>query len=75
MALGPRDVIDEAGSAMGAYRRFTGRAESMVAGMLLTAGEIRMAVAQFEDLGADEVMLYCCGRDVDRIDRLVEVVS
>ncbi|MEV6322491.1 LLM class flavin-dependent oxidoreductase [Nocardia sp. NPDC051787] len=74
-ALGPQEVIDDARAAMGAYYRFTGRAESMVSGMLTTPDEIRTAMAQFEDLGADEVMLYCYGRDADQVDRLADVVS
>ncbi|WP_040782656.1 LLM class flavin-dependent oxidoreductase [Nocardia pneumoniae] len=74
-ALGPQEVIDDARAAMGAYYRFTGRAESMVSGMLTTPDEIRTAMAQFEDLGADEVMLYCYGRDVDQVDRLADIVS
>ncbi|WP_330228479.1 LLM class flavin-dependent oxidoreductase [Nocardia sp. NBC_00508] len=75
VALGPPEVIDAARAAMGAYYEFTGRAQSMVSGMLTTPDEIRTAIAQFEDLGADEVMLYCYGRDVDQVDRLADVVS
>ena len=45
----------------------------MVAGLLTTPGQIRAAIAQFEDLGADEVMLYCHGRDPGQVDRLAEV--
>ena len=46
----------------------------MVAGLLTTPGEIRAAIAQFEDLGVDEVMLYCHGRDPGQVDRLAEVL-
>ena len=46
----------------------------MVAGMLSTPGQIRAAIAQFEDLGADEVMLYCHGRDPGQVDRLAEIL-
>jgi alkanesulfonate monooxygenase SsuD/methylene tetrahydromethanopterin reductase-like flavin-dependent oxidoreductase (luciferase family) len=73
-ALGPPEVIDDARSAIGRYYEFSGRAESMVAGMLTTPGQIRTAIAQFEDLGADEVMLYCHGRDPGQVDRLAGVI-
>jgi alkanesulfonate monooxygenase SsuD/methylene tetrahydromethanopterin reductase-like flavin-dependent oxidoreductase (luciferase family) len=73
-ALGPPDVIDDARSAVGGYYQFTGRAEQMVAGLRSTPGQIREAVAQFEDLGADEVVLYCHGRDPGQVDRLAEIL-
>jgi alkanesulfonate monooxygenase SsuD/methylene tetrahydromethanopterin reductase-like flavin-dependent oxidoreductase (luciferase family) len=73
-AIGPSDVIDDAREAVGRYYEFSGRAESMVAGMLTTPGQIRAAIAQFQDLGADEVMLYCHGRDPGQVDRLAEVL-
>jgi alkanesulfonate monooxygenase SsuD/methylene tetrahydromethanopterin reductase-like flavin-dependent oxidoreductase (luciferase family) len=73
-ALGPPAVIDDARSAIGRYYEFSGRAESTVAGMLSTPGQIRAAIAQFDGLGVDEVMLYCHGRDPGQVDRLAEVV-
>jgi alkanesulfonate monooxygenase SsuD/methylene tetrahydromethanopterin reductase-like flavin-dependent oxidoreductase (luciferase family) len=73
-ALGPPAVIDDARSAIGRYYQFSGRAESMIEGLLTTPGQIRAAIARFEDLGVDEVMLYCHGRDPGQVDRLAEVV-
>jgi alkanesulfonate monooxygenase SsuD/methylene tetrahydromethanopterin reductase-like flavin-dependent oxidoreductase (luciferase family) len=73
-ALGSPDVIDDARSAIARYYQFTDRAEAMVAGLLTTPGRIRAAIAQFEGLGVDEVMLYCHGRDPGQVDRLAEVV-
>jgi alkanesulfonate monooxygenase SsuD/methylene tetrahydromethanopterin reductase-like flavin-dependent oxidoreductase (luciferase family) len=73
-ALGSPDVIDDARSAIARYYQFTDRAEAMVAGLLTTPGRIREAIAQFEGLGVDEVMLYCHGRDPGQVDRLAEVV-
>ncbi|MEC3951617.1 LLM class flavin-dependent oxidoreductase [Nocardia sp. CDC153] len=75
VALGAQDVIDDARASMGAYYEFSGRADYLVAGMLTTPGEIRDAIAQFGDLGADEVMLYCYGRAADQVDRLADVIS
>jgi hypothetical protein len=31
-------------------------------------------IAQFEDLGVDEVMLCCHGRDLGQVDRLAAVL-
>jgi alkanesulfonate monooxygenase SsuD/methylene tetrahydromethanopterin reductase-like flavin-dependent oxidoreductase (luciferase family) len=73
-ALGPPAVIDDARSAIARYYEFSDQADSMVASMLTTPGQIRAAIAQFEDLGVDEVMLYCHGRDPGQVDRLAEVV-
>ena len=73
-ALGPPAVIDDARAAIGRYYEFSGHAEAMVAGLLTTPGQIRAAIAQFEDLGADEVMLYCHGRDPGQVDRLAEII-
>ncbi|MFI6367134.1 LLM class flavin-dependent oxidoreductase [Nocardia sp. NPDC050630] len=75
VALGAPDLIEDARASMGAYYEFSGRAEFMLAGMLTTPAEIRTAIGQFEDLGADEVMLYCYGRDADQVDRLADVIA
>ncbi|MFI6214610.1 LLM class flavin-dependent oxidoreductase [Nocardia brasiliensis] len=75
VALGDRHLIDAARAAMGAYYEFSGRADYMVDGMLTTPDDIRSAIKQFADLGADEVMLYCYGDDADQIDRLADVIA
>ncbi|MEW2516541.1 LLM class flavin-dependent oxidoreductase [Actinacidiphila alni] len=74
VALGPDRVVDDARTAMATYYAFTGMADRMVAGMLTTPAGIRAAIAGFADLGADEVMLYCYGRDPDQVERLANVV-
>ncbi|SFF77461.1 Flavin-dependent oxidoreductase, luciferase family (includes alkanesulfonate monooxygenase SsuD and methylene tetrahydromethanopterin reductase) [Actinacidiphila alni] len=74
VALGPDRVVDDARTAMAAYYAFTGMADRMVAGMLTTPAGIRTAIAGFADLGADEVMLYCYGRDPGQVERLTDVV-
>jgi alkanesulfonate monooxygenase SsuD/methylene tetrahydromethanopterin reductase-like flavin-dependent oxidoreductase (luciferase family) len=67
--------VDEARVAMAAYYAFTGRADQMVDGMLTTPGQIRDAIARFADLGADEVMLYCHGRDPEQVNRLADLAG
>lgn len=73
-ALGPQDVIDDARANMHAYYAFTGIPDQMVAGMLTTPAEVRDAIAAFTDLGADEVVLYCYGRDPEQVDRLADAL-
>lgn len=73
-ALGPRSV-DEARAAIRDYYEFSGRADHMADGMLTTPDEIRTAIAQFEDLGADELMLYCWGSDPDQVDRIAHIIG
>lgn len=75
VALGPESVVDEARAAIGAYYDFTDWAENVVSGMRTTSDEIRAAIRQFADLGADEVMLYCYGTDPDQVDRLADVIG
>ncbi|MEU7763940.1 LLM class flavin-dependent oxidoreductase [Nocardia sp. NPDC049190] len=74
VALGPPDVIADARAAMRAYYGFSDYTEGFLAGLLTTPAEIRTAVAEFEDLGADEVMFYCYGRESDQVDRLADVI-
>ena len=75
VALGPQEVVDDARAAMTDYYRFAGGlADQMVAGMLTTPEQIRKTIAEFEGLGADEVMLYCYGRDPGQVDRLADVI-
>ncbi|MES4891057.1 LLM class flavin-dependent oxidoreductase [Streptomyces sp. NPDC096012] len=74
VALGPRDVVDDARTRMHSYYAFTGMADRMVAGLLTAPGEIRDAIAGFADLGADEVMLYCYGLDPNQADRLADLL-
>lgn len=75
VALGPQSVVDEARTAIGAYYEFSGWADNMVAGLRATPDEIRAAIRQFADLGADEVMLYCYGSDPGQVDRIADVIG
>ena len=75
VALGPEPVVEEARVAMRAYYAFTqGRADQMVAGMLTTGDGVRQAIAQYADLGVDEVMLYCYSPDPAQVDRIADAL-
>ena len=73
VALGPE--VDEARAAMAAYYAFTDRAQYLVDGLLTTPRQIRDAIRQFADLGADEVVLYCHGRDPEQVTLLADLVG
>lgn len=75
VALGPQSVVDDARTALGNYYAFAGNAAHMVSGLLTNADEIRTAIRQYTDLGADEVMLYCYGTDPDQVDRLADTIA
>ncbi|MET9732085.1 LLM class flavin-dependent oxidoreductase [Streptomyces sp. NPDC006458] len=74
VALGPDTVVEDARRAMHAYYAFTGMPDRMAAGLLTTPAEVRAALDAFADLGADEVMCYCYGRDAAQVDRLADLV-
>ncbi|GGO49268.1 LLM class flavin-dependent oxidoreductase [Streptomyces lasiicapitis] len=72
VALGPETVLSEARENISAYYEFTGRPAYMADGMLTTPEQIRAVITAYEDIGADEVMLYCWAADVDQADRLAQ---
>ncbi|MGV9410429.1 LLM class flavin-dependent oxidoreductase [Nocardia sp. NPDC003693] len=75
-ALGDSTVADQARAAMRAYYAFSGsRADYMVNGTLTTPAEIRTAIAQFDALGADEIVFYCYADDPHQLDRLADVIG
>jgi alkanesulfonate monooxygenase SsuD/methylene tetrahydromethanopterin reductase-like flavin-dependent oxidoreductase (luciferase family) len=75
VALGPPAVIDDARAAISGYYAFTGDAARTAAALLTTPAQVRDAVRQLADLGADEVMLYCWARDPAQADRLAELAD
>ncbi|MEV5651343.1 LLM class flavin-dependent oxidoreductase [Nocardia sp. NPDC052254] len=74
-ALGAPEVIDDARAAMSAYYAFNEYGNSMVDGMLTEPAQIRTAAQQFADMGVDEVVFYCYGRDPEQVDRLADILG
>jgi alkanesulfonate monooxygenase SsuD/methylene tetrahydromethanopterin reductase-like flavin-dependent oxidoreductase (luciferase family) len=74
-ALGSQDVIDDARAAIAGYYAFTGDPGPVVDGLLTGPDQIRAAVAQLADLGADEVMLYCWARDPGQVERIGDLLG
>jgi len=73
-ALGPDTTAAEAQRNLRRYYAFTGRADEMASGLLTTSQQIRDAISAFDDIGADEVMLYCWSTDPDQVGRIGDVV-
>lgn len=73
VALGAE--VDEARAAIARYYAFTDRAQYMVDGLLTTPRQIRDVIRQLADLGADEVVLYCHGRDPEQVTLLADLVG
>jgi alkanesulfonate monooxygenase SsuD/methylene tetrahydromethanopterin reductase-like flavin-dependent oxidoreductase (luciferase family) len=72
VAAGPPAVLDDATRAIRAYYAFTGRDDW--GAPMTDPKQISQAIAGYGDLGADEVVLYCYGRDPDQVDRLADLV-
>lgn len=74
-ALGPEAVIDEGREAMAAYYSFAGElADRLIAGTVTTPEAVRQTVAEYADLGVDEVVFYFHGSDPSQVERLAEAI-
>lgn len=73
-ALGPEDVLDDARKAITGYYTFMGDTERVVKGLLTSPEQIRKNITELHALGADEVMLYCWGRDPSQVDRIADAL-
>ncbi|WP_411136048.1 LLM class flavin-dependent oxidoreductase [Streptomyces sp. C10] len=73
-ALGPQSTLDRARAELRAYYAPHSYTDHVVNGLLTTGDQIREAVAAFEAIGADEVMLYCWSPDPDQVERLAGAV-
>lgn len=74
VAVGPDSVVDEAVQNIRSYYGFMDRPEEIVDRLITTPARIRDTITAFEDLGVDEVMLYCWSGDPNQVDRIAESV-
>ncbi|GII34480.1 luciferase [Planotetraspora mira] len=81
-ALGPEPTIEEARGHL--HRYYSGPhymdmppdyTEMVVQRMLTTPDEVRDAVQQVTDVGADEIIFYCWSVDMGQIDRFAETLA
>ncbi|MFJ9783027.1 LLM class flavin-dependent oxidoreductase [Amycolatopsis sp. NPDC101161] len=74
--LGPPERVDRGLAAIAAYYRSLGPyAEKVLEDVLTTPDRLREAVATYERLGADEVVVYCWTTDVDQVDRIADAAG
>ncbi|HEX5202358.1 MAG TPA: LLM class flavin-dependent oxidoreductase [Actinoplanes sp.] len=72
VAAGPPETVERARRAAAGYYAFTGR--EGWGEPLSDPGRIAAAVAEYRELGADEVVLYCYGDDPRQVERLARMV-
>jgi alkanesulfonate monooxygenase SsuD/methylene tetrahydromethanopterin reductase-like flavin-dependent oxidoreductase (luciferase family) len=74
-ALGP-DAQALASDYLHNYYGFLGDyAEQVVGGALTSEAAVRAAVAEFEQAGCDELVLFPCSADLDQLNRLADLVG
>ena len=73
-ALGP-DAKKRAGAYLRNYYVMLGpMVETMINNLPLTIDEIKVRIHAFEDIGADEVIIWPCTTDLEQIDQLAELL-
>jgi alkanesulfonate monooxygenase SsuD/methylene tetrahydromethanopterin reductase-like flavin-dependent oxidoreductase (luciferase family) len=76
VVLGSDAVIAAAQQAVHAYHAYLGGMAAEIARQAIsTAGELRSALAAFESIGADELMIACWSADLDQFARVADAVS
>ncbi|OXM65920.1 LLM class flavin-dependent oxidoreductase [Amycolatopsis vastitatis] len=75
VAFGSDETVAAAKAAISDCYAIVGASHWMVAGMLTTEESIRAGLRGFEELGADEVILYCWSPEVEQVDRLAGLVD
>ncbi len=74
IGLGP-DAAERGGAYLKNYYAFIGpRAEQVAQGMVSTAEALKSVIAEFEAIGADELILWPCIADLDQVDRIAEAL-
>lgn len=75
VAFGSDQTVATAKAAISECYAIVGASHWMVEGMLTTEEQIRTALRGFEELGADEVILYCWSPELGQVARLAELVD
>jgi alkanesulfonate monooxygenase SsuD/methylene tetrahydromethanopterin reductase-like flavin-dependent oxidoreductase (luciferase family) len=70
VALGDEDVIEDARTTLVDYYRYVDDAHRIAEYMVTTPRLLRTVIAQYEQLGVDEAICYCWGRDVNQVERI-----
>ena len=71
-AAGPPSTVERARRAVAGYYAFTGRAGW--GEPIADLGRLADVIAAYQELGADEVILYCYAEDPDQVERLARLL-
>lgn len=74
VALGGDDVVKDARSTLTGYYSYLHDAERIADYMVTTPALLRTVVSQYQDLGVDEVICFCWGRDIDQVERISDAL-
>jgi len=73
-ALGP-DAKERAGANLRNYYAMLGpMVETMISNLPMTLDAINVRIQAYEDIGADEVIMWPCTPDLEQLDQLAELV-
>lgn len=76
VAIGGDDVVADARTTLVDYYSYLDDDAPKVADyMVTTPALLRTVLDQYEALGADEVVCFCWGRDVDQVNRIADIVG
>lgn len=76
VALGGEDVVNDARSTLIDYYSYLDEEAARIADYMVTTPALLLTVMeQYAALGADEVICFCWGRDIDQVDRIADVIS
>jgi alkanesulfonate monooxygenase SsuD/methylene tetrahydromethanopterin reductase-like flavin-dependent oxidoreductase (luciferase family) len=75
VAVGPGQAVDQARDTIAAYYGPGEFTDHVLSQLRTTPAQIRAAMSEFAELGADELMLYCWSADPSQVDRLADSVS
>jgi alkanesulfonate monooxygenase SsuD/methylene tetrahydromethanopterin reductase-like flavin-dependent oxidoreductase (luciferase family) len=75
VALGPHTVVNEAHQAIRDYYGPGNYTDQVVQRTVTSRQRIRDAITAFDDLGVDEVILYCWSAQPAQVDRLAEAIA
>lgn len=75
VALGDDDVLDDARTSLAHYYGYLVDGPKIPEYMVTSREELRTTIARFGELGIDEVICYCWGRDIGQVKRITEAVD
>lgn len=75
VALGDDDVIQDARTSLAHYYRYLVDGPRIPDYMVASREDLRTTIGRFGELGVDEVICYCWGRDIGQVERISDAVA